>query len=242
MQRLWSDISKSCRIEQTSVKSKTKESSKFHLLLSCRSSCKERQVSTTMVTPNLAALLPFIDTTSIKKMTASISPTEPMDLTKAYKRPRQTSSDQPIDYSMFAKRNDFNYQHTSHVFGDDKQEKKFKKEEDYDYDEPINDDDEDEDVDDHLLSFGKKQIKDYDDHRPLTPVSSSSSPQTISSLDKKAVLSTSDLTLIRGRDRYSCTYCSKTFPRSANLTRHLRTHTDKYFPPYSIESNRLQRF
>jgi hypothetical protein len=182
-----------------------------------------------MVTPNLAALLPFIDKSSMKKMTASISPNEPIDLTKhiPYKRSRQSSIDQPIDYSMLTKRNDFNSQHISHVFGDYKQEKKFKKDEDYEYDEPINDD-EDEDVDDHLLSFRKKQIKDYDDHRPLTPISSSSSPQTISSLDKKVILSTNDLTLIRNRDRYSCTYCSKTFPRSANLTRHLRTHTDKY--------------
>jgi len=29
----------------------------------------------------------------------------------------------------------------------------------------------------------------------------------------------------KSRDRYSCKYCGKVFPRSANLTRHLRTHT-----------------
>ena len=27
------------------------------------------------------------------------------------------------------------------------------------------------------------------------------------------------------KDRYTCSYCGKVFPRSANLTRHLRTHT-----------------
>ena len=26
-------------------------------------------------------------------------------------------------------------------------------------------------------------------------------------------------------DKYTCSYCGKIFPRSANLTRHLRTHT-----------------
>ena len=31
----------------------------------------------------------------------------------------------------------------------------------------------------------------------------------------------------KARDRYSCKFCGKVFPRSANLTRHLRTHTGK---------------
>lgn len=51
----------------------------------------------------------------------------------------------------------------------------------------------------------------------------------------------------KNRDRYACKYCGKVFPRSANLTRHLRTHTGeqpykcKYCErSFSISSN-LQR-
>ncbi|XP_054060370.1 histone-lysine N-methyltransferase MECOM isoform X7 [Rissa tridactyla] len=55
-------------------------------------------------------------------------------------------------------------------------------------------------------------------------------------------------TLLRkGKERYTCRYCGKIFPRSANLTRHLRTHTGeqpyrcKYCDrSFSISSN-LQR-
>jgi hypothetical protein len=141
-----------------------------------------------MVPSNLAAaLLPFIDASSILNRTTKtdllISPNQPIDLTKTFKRSRQSSIDQPIDYSIIHKRNDFHSQHISHVFGGDKQEKKFQ--EDAFFEEQINDDEEDEDH--HLLSLGKKQLKDYDDHRPLTPVSSSSSPQTISSMGKKTL-------------------------------------------------------
>ena len=51
----------------------------------------------------------------------------------------------------------------------------------------------------------------------------------------------------KSKDRYSCKFCGKVFPRSANLTRHLRTHTGeqpykcKYCErSFSISSN-LQR-
>jgi hypothetical protein len=54
-------------------------------------------------------------------------------------------------------------------------------------------------------------------------------------------------TRLNNKDKYTCSYCGKVFPRSANLTRHLRTHTGeqpyrcKYCErSFSISSN-LQR-
>ncbi|VDD77030.1 unnamed protein product [Mesocestoides corti] len=53
--------------------------------------------------------------------------------------------------------------------------------------------------------------------------------------------------LMRRGERFHCQYCGKLFPRSANLTRHIRTHTGEQpykcaFCPrcFSISSN-LQR-
>ncbi|XP_030632491.1 histone-lysine N-methyltransferase MECOM [Chanos chanos] len=69
-----------------------------------------------------------------------------------------------------------------------------------------------------------------------------------SMFDFRAPPSTLPESLLRkGKERYTCRYCGKIFPRSANLTRHLRTHTGeqpyrcKYCDrSFSISSN-LQR-
>lgn len=74
--------------------------------------------------------------------------------------------------------------------------------------------------------------------------SAPSQPQPSSNLPPYSMAVTSGL---KAKDRYSCKFCGKVFPRSANLTRHLRTHTGeqpykcKYCErSFSISSN-LQR-
>ena len=36
------------------------------------------------------------------------------------------------------------------------------------------------------------------------------------------------------KQKYSCRFCGKMFPRSANLTRHLRTHTGEQVTEHSL--------
>ncbi|XP_051933324.1 histone-lysine N-methyltransferase MECOM isoform X3 [Hippocampus zosterae] len=82
----------------------------------------------------------------------------------------------------------------------------------------------------------------------LKPDSSDLLRSVPSMFDFRAPPSALPETLLRkGKERYTCRYCGKIFPRSANLTRHLRTHTGeqpyrcKYCDrSFSISSN-LQR-
>ena len=175
--------------------------------------------------------LPLIDPTTIFK-TKRLE-VEPIDLSKALKRPKVFSSqDQPIDYSLSKKTTDVSIQHVSHVFAEKIVTKtnEFLIEEHND--ETIEEDSDPEDENDDEKTFESTRNKELEEHRPLTPISSlSSSPSTIPMNEKKTSMidvPPTPASTIRTRDRYSCTYCSKTFPRSANLTRHLRTHTDKF--------------
>ncbi len=49
-------------------------------------------------------------------------------------------------------------------------------------------------------------------------------------------------TRLNTKDKYTCSYCGKVFPRSANLTRHLRTHTGEQVNYYFEERKRKNIF
>ncbi|KAK2716453.1 hypothetical protein QYM36_006806, partial [Artemia franciscana] len=89
--------------------------------------------------------------------------------------------------------------------------------------------------------------KSQDLKTPSRAASNSVVVRTSSPSSTKSSASSNSDPAMRGRDRYSCRFCGKVFPRSANLTRHLRTHTGeqpykcKYCDrSFSISSN-LQR-
>ncbi|VDN94289.1 unnamed protein product [Brugia pahangi] len=67
---------------------------------------------------------------------------------------------------------------------------------------------------------------------PATGVASSNrqNPYTHSSHHS---ISSAPMLSKSARDRYTCKFCAKVFPRSANLTRHLRTHTGEQ--PYKCQ-------
>ncbi|XP_065357559.1 transcription factor Ken [Calliphora vicina] len=85
---------------------------------------------------------------------------------------------------------------------------------------------------------------------PATPASTPNQPyrhKRTTTVNSRTNTQVSGNLSYKSKDRYTCKFCGKVFPRSANLTRHLRTHTGeqpykcKYCErSFSISSN-LQR-
>ncbi|CAJ0963334.1 unnamed protein product, partial [Mesorhabditis belari] len=67
----------------------------------------------------------------------------------------------------------------------------------------------------------------------LFPMLSRGFPYPGSNFPSQAVAPSAHLLPKGTRDRYTCKFCQKVFPRSANLTRHLRTHTGEQ--PYKCQ-------
>ncbi len=78
-----------------------------------------------------------------------------------------------------------------------------------------------------LNSIEKKTISvPIDDSTPLDlSIKKSSSPQKHSLQSNQKNWDCYLNARLSDKDKYPCSYCGKRFPRSANLTRHLRTHT-----------------
>jgi len=76
------------------------------------------------------------------------------------------------------------------------------------------------------LDTTQKHRKNNHKQPPQPPASQ---PQPSSALTEPEIATTRPLT----KDKHVCRFCDKSFPRSANLTRHLRTHTGEQ--PYSCK-------
>lgn len=83
--------------------------------------------------------------------------------------------------------------------------------------------DEDSESDGHIDGDDENKV---DFAAPLNPFSQTAILQLFQRPFPSFQTSASSATAPKGsKDRYTCKFCQKVFPRSANLTRHLRTHT-----------------